>query len=138
MQSATTRFTRVLIADDSSVVRHGIRQLLSSAPELQVCGEAIDGQDAIRKAVALTPDLILLDISMPGQSGLDAARAILQQLPVSIIIMSQHDPAHLVPRALAAGARTCIDKSRLAYDLLPAIASLQLPATKFRSATSRS
>jgi DNA-binding NarL/FixJ family response regulator len=130
---------RILIGDDSELVRRGIKQLLAAEPNLQVCGEAVDGPDVLRKARELSPDLVLLDISMPGQSGLEAASLLRQELPsIDIIMMSQHDPAHFLPRALAAGARACVDKTRLASDLLPAIAALDPSSGKFRNANSHS
>jgi DNA-binding NarL/FixJ family response regulator len=116
---------RILIADDSEIVRHGVRSILSPT-SCEICGEAIDGPDAIQKATELLPDLVLLDISMPGLSGLDVARLLRERLPATkILIMSQHDPAVLLPRALEAGAHACIDKSRLALDLVPAIERIQ-------------
>jgi DNA-binding NarL/FixJ family response regulator len=99
---------RILIADDNDMVRCGVTGILSSMTDWEVCGEAKDGSEALRKARELLPDLILLDISMPGQSGLEAARLLRQELPkVKIIIMSLHDPIHLLPRALEAGAHAC-------------------------------
>jgi DNA-binding NarL/FixJ family response regulator len=116
---------RILIADDSEVVRRGVRNILTST-SWEVCGEAIDGPDAIQKATELLPDLVLLDISMPGLSGLDVARLLREKVPAtSILVMSQHDPSVLLPRALEAGAQACIDKSRLALDLVPAIERIQ-------------
>ncbi len=116
---------RILIADDSEVVRRGVRNILAPT-SWEVCGEAIDGADAIQKATELLPDLVLLDISMPGLSGLDVARLLREKVPAtSILVMSQHDPSVLLPRAMEAGAQACIDKSRLALDLLPAIESIR-------------
>lgn len=116
---------RILIADDSEVVRRGVRNILAPT-SWEICGEARDGPDAIQKATELLPDLVLLDISMPGLSGLDVARLLREKLPATtILIMSQHDPAVLLPRALEAGAHACIDKSRLALDLVPAIERFQ-------------
>jgi DNA-binding NarL/FixJ family response regulator len=115
---------RILIADDNERVRSGIKSLLALEPECEVCGEAHDGEDAIAKARELHPDLILLDISMPGMNGLDAARALRQVSNCKILIMSQHDPTVLKSRALSAGAQGCLDKARLVTDLMPAIASL--------------
>ena len=115
----------ILIADDSEVVRRGVRNILTST-SWEVCGEAIDGPDAIQKATELLPDLVLLDISMPGLSGLDVARLLREKVPATcILVMSQHDPSVLLPRALEAGAHACIDKSRLALDLVPAIERIQ-------------
>ena len=116
---------RILIADDSEVVRRGVRNILAPT-SWEICGEAIDGPDAIQKATQLLPDLVLLDISMPGLSGLDVARLLREKVPAtSILVMSQHDPSVLLPRALEAGAHACIDKSRLALDLVPAIERIQ-------------
>jgi DNA-binding NarL/FixJ family response regulator len=113
---------RILIADDNEYVRRGVKAILSSAADCEVCGEAIDGTEAIQRVLELLPDLILLDISMPGLSGLDVARAVREKAPATrIVIMSQHDPAVLLPRAMQAGAHACVDKSRLAMDLLPTI-----------------
>lgn len=117
---------RILIADDNELVRRGVRELLSSESSWQVCGEAIDGAEALRKARELLPDLILLDISMPDMNGLEAARLLREALPkVKIVIISQHDPIQLLAGAIAAGAHACVDKSLLGTDLVPAIRSIE-------------
>jgi DNA-binding NarL/FixJ family response regulator len=113
---------RILIADDNERVRRGVSALLSLEPMYEVCGEAANGSEALQKAVALEPDLILLDISMPDVNGLEVARIVRRDAPaIKILVMSQHDPDQLLPRAMAAGANGCVDKGRLAADLLPAI-----------------
>jgi two-component system response regulator NreC len=113
---------RILIVDDSELIRHGLADILSSESEWQVCGEAKDGIEGIEKAVDLLPDLVLLDVSMPGLGGLETAERLRQELPnVDIIFLSQHDPVHLLPRALELGARACVDKSRLTKDLVATI-----------------
>ena len=115
---------RVLIVDDNHAVRRGISGVLPIG-ELQVCGEAENGMEALQKAPELLPDLVLLDISMPGWDGLETCRRLREtSSQIKILILSQHDPAHLLPRALDAGADGCIDKSRLGTDLLPAIRNL--------------
>lgn len=119
---------RILIADDSALVRRSVAAFLSSQPTCEVCGEASGGQDGMRKARELSPDLVLLDVSMPDMSGLEAARLLREQMPhVKIIIMSHHDPTQMLPQALKAGAHACVDKSRIATDLLPMIRSLTTP-----------
>ena len=113
---------RILIADDHEVVRRGLRSLLSSRPDWQVCGEAVDGRDAVEKAKGLNPDVIMLDISMPNLNGLDAARIIRKQNPKSeILILSQHESAEVVRAAMDAGARGYIKKGDISRDLVSAI-----------------
>ena len=117
--------TRILIADDSDVVRQGVVRLLSPDLSLSVCGEARNGLETLRKARDLKPDLILLDVNMPGMSGLEASRELRRELPkIKILVMSQNDSAHLLPAIVEAGADGCIDKSRLGTDLVAAIKNI--------------
>jgi DNA-binding NarL/FixJ family response regulator len=98
---------------------------LSSEPTWEICGEAPDGTEALRRAQELQPDIILLDISMPGIGGLDVARRLRRELPkMKIIVMSQHDPVHLRARVIEAGGDVCLDKGLLATELLATIKSL--------------
>ena len=114
---------RILIADDNLLIRQGVQRLLTGEENWQVCGEAKDGAEALEMAQTLLPDLLLLDLSMPGRmGGLDVTRALRQRNPnIKIVIMSQHDPLQLLPRALEAGADGCVDKARLGSDLVPNI-----------------
>lgn len=116
---------RIFVVDDNEMVRHGVVGLLSSEPDREVCGEAGDGATALQSARELLPDVLLLDIQMPGLNGLDLASRLRQDLPqIRILVMSQHDPIQLLPSVLAAGGDACIDKSRLATDLLASIKGL--------------
>jgi DNA-binding NarL/FixJ family response regulator len=121
---------RILIADDNDAVRRGVVGILSSETGWQVCGEARDGAEALQKARELLPDLILLDVSMPGMNGLEAAHLLRQELPeVKILVISQHDPIHLLPSVVDAGGDACVDKGRLGTDLVASIKSIEaLPA----------
>jgi DNA-binding NarL/FixJ family response regulator len=115
---------RVLIVDDSEIVRRGIKDLFAPAGSWDVCGEASNGEEALRQAHTLQPDAILLDISMPGTDGLETARLLRKQIPeAKILIMSQNDMSLLAAVATEAGAHGCLDKSRLSADTLPEILS---------------
>lgn len=117
---------RILIADDHHLVRRGVGDLLSKEAGWEICGEASDAAQAFQKASELNPDLILLDISMPDGSGLDAARRIRQEIPqIKILMMSHHDATQFERSAIESGADGCIDKARLALDLVDMIRNLQ-------------
>jgi DNA-binding NarL/FixJ family response regulator len=84
---------RILIADDSHLVRRGVVGLLSNEPPCQICGEASNAGETLTKANELRPDIVLLDVSMPGGNGLETARRLRQEIPgIKILMMSQHDP----------------------------------------------
>ena len=113
---------RILVADDHEVVRHGVRALLEARPGWQVCAEAVDGREAVEKAKRLQPDVIILDIGMPGLNGLDAARQILKAAPKSgILILTMHESEQVVREVLAAGARGYVLKSDAGRDLVNAV-----------------
>ncbi|HXM95930.1 MAG TPA: PAS domain S-box protein [Candidatus Dormibacteraeota bacterium] len=113
---------RVLIVDDHEVVRQGVRSLLLSRGHLEVCGEAVDGQDAVEKAKQLKPDVIIMDISMPNLNGLEATRQIRNILPqAKIVILSQHESSEMVHQAFLAGARGYVVKTSMSEDLLVAM-----------------
>src|SRR5215470_9007303 len=116
---------RILVADDHEVVRRGVRSLLNSRTDWEVCGEAVDGREAVEKAKELKPDVIVMDISMPRLNGLEATRVIRKEVPQSeILIFSQHAAAEMRPVALQAGAQDYIAKSAIPNDLLTAVESL--------------
>ena len=113
---------RLLIVDDHEVVRHGIRSLLCDQTDWEVCGEAVDGQDALKKARDLKPDLILMDVSMPRLNGLEATRQVRSMLPAcEVLILSQHENGVIARQALKAGARGYVVKSSISKDLIAAI-----------------
>jgi YesN/AraC family two-component response regulator len=117
---------RILIADDHELVRRGLRSLLMSRAGWNVCGEAKDGAEAVEKTKALHPDVILMDITMPRLSGLDAARIIRKDYPqMEIVILSQHDPLEMAKPALQAGAREYISKSDVASGLLVTLEAIE-------------
>jgi len=113
---------RILLVDDHPVVRHGLRALLGMQPEWEIVDEAEDGSEAVDKAQRLNPDVVLLDISMPRMSGLEACRVIHKTVPTTeILILTQHDSPQMLREALDAGARGYVVKSHAARDLIEAI-----------------
>jgi DNA-binding NarL/FixJ family response regulator len=125
---------RLLIADDHEIVRCGLRALLKSHPEWEVCAEAVDGQEAVDMARQLKPDIVILDIGMPNMNGLVAARQIRQTQPnQKILVLSVTDEEQLVQEVLAVGARGFVLKSDAARDLIAAVEALQAGTTFFTS-----
>jgi DNA-binding NarL/FixJ family response regulator len=113
---------RILIVDDFKPWRDRICSMLSARPELQVIFEASDGLDAVQRAEELQPDLILLDINLPGLNGIEVARRIrkLASKP-RILFLSQYDSLDVVHAALSTGAEGYVVKARAGRELLPAI-----------------
>ena len=109
---------RILIADDSRTVRHSLHGLLEQNPEWEVCAEAVDGVDAVRKAEQCRPDIIILDFFMPGMTGVEAARVLGRVLPaVPILIVTLYITAELVKQAKAAGIKRSCAQIRHSSDL---------------------
>ncbi|NPU96918.1 MAG: response regulator transcription factor [Candidatus Omnitrophica bacterium] len=119
------RTIRVLIADDHTIVREGIRHVLDQEPGIEVAAEAEDGREAIRLATAMPLDVIFMDISMPGLNGIDAARQILKSHPhLKIIILSMHSDKRFVERALKSGVSGYLLKNRAVAEVTTAIQSV--------------
>jgi PAS domain S-box-containing protein len=113
---------RVLIVDDHEVVRRGLVSLLMTQPGCVICGEATQGKEAIEKAIDLTPDVIVMDVSMPTLNGLDATRTIRTLLPsCEILVLSQHDSPEMVRQAFRSGARGYVLKSSVGKNLKEAL-----------------
>jgi DNA-binding NarL/FixJ family response regulator len=112
----------VLLVDDHSLVRRGFRRILEDAPDITVVGEAGNGDEAIKLADQLAPQLVVMDCAMPGTSGLVASKRILQKHPdIAILMLSMHSEDTLVRQALEAGARGYILKSAVDLELVSAI-----------------
>jgi two-component system, NarL family, response regulator NreC len=113
---------RILLADDHGIVRRGLKSLLESQPGLQVVGEAADGLEALRLCAELSPDLLIIDISMPLMNGIEVASRAQKLEPVpAVIILSMHADESYIMRALGAGARGYLVKDATDEDLLPAV-----------------
>jgi DNA-binding NarL/FixJ family response regulator len=127
---------RILIADDHEIVRQGLRTLLDAHPGWEICGEAKDGLDAIKKAEMLNPDLIALDIGMPQLNGLDAARQILRANPkIKILFLTIYDTDHAAKSAIQIGAKGLILKSDAARELVVAVEAIQKNLNYFNART---
>lgn len=123
---------RIMVADDHEVVRQGIRAVLQTQPDWQVCAEAGNGQEAVEKATSSKPDIVVLDIAMPILNGLEAARQILSAHPgAKILVLSMHDSEQVVRQVVEAGAAGYILKSDAGRDLVNAILALQRNKTFF-------
>lgn len=97
---------RVLLVEDHQVVREGLRALLQAEPDIAVAGEAADGREALQKVAGTSPDVVLMDVGLPGLNGIEAIRVIREAHPhLSFLVLSMHDDAQTVERALRAGAR---------------------------------
>lgn len=113
---------RVLIADDHAILREGIRAVLAAADDVEVVGEASDGEEAIAAHRKLRPDVTLMDVAMPGLGGLEATIEILKQDPgARILILSQYDDREYVSRFLKAGVAGYVLKKAAGSDLVAAI-----------------
>jgi DNA-binding NarL/FixJ family response regulator len=113
---------RILIADDHEIMRKGLRFVLSSRIDLQVCGEAASGLEAIAKSQQLEPDLILMDVSMPDMDGLEATRGILKSRPQQKIVMfTVHESEEFACAAMRAGAKAAVRKTSTPEQLWKAI-----------------
>jgi len=113
---------RILIADDHPVVRQGLKSLLREHPDWVVVAEAADGQEAVELAEQLSPDVAVLDVTMPRMHGLEACRQIRQRVPgCEVLMVTQHDSPQMVREALLCGAMGYVVKSNAPRDLLAAV-----------------
>lgn len=121
-EAQSSREIRVVIADDHAVVRDGLRALVDATPGLRVVGEAANGQEAWRRSCELRPDVLVLDLSMPVQSGNDAAARISRDCPdVRILALTMHEERGYVARLLRAGAAGYLLKRTASAELVRAI-----------------
>lgn len=117
---------RILIADDHEMVRRGLRGVISDHPGWELCGEATTGREAVDMALRLRPHIVIMDITMPELTGLEATRQIRQALPdAQVLILTMHSSGEIVREVLAAGARGYVIKKDAARVLEHALESLQ-------------
>jgi two-component system, NarL family, response regulator NreC len=116
--------TRILIVDDHDVVRSGLNVLLRSAPDFAVVGEAADGEEALKQAAKLKPDIVIMDISMPKLDGIEATRLIKERQPeVKVIILSVHEDEEYAYQILKAGASGYLLKNAGRKEIFEAVRS---------------
>ncbi|MBI2318146.1 MAG: response regulator transcription factor [Betaproteobacteria bacterium] len=113
---------RVLLADDHVVLREGLKVLLQQAADISVVGEAADGREAVRRAQAVKPDVVIMDIAMPGLNGIEAARLLRDKSPATrVVILSMHSNSEHVFRALEAGAAGFVLKESAGEEVAAAV-----------------
>ncbi len=116
---------RILLADDHKILREGLVALLERQPDLKVLGEAEDGRAAVRMAMEMLPDVVIMDVNMPDLNGVEATRQIVKELPkIKVIALSVHSNKHLVKGMLQAGALGYLLKYSSSKELIKAIHSV--------------
>jgi DNA-binding NarL/FixJ family response regulator len=138
MSEGTTPSVRVVVADDHAIVREGIRQVLDGTEGITVVGEAANGPDAFERAQELVPDVVVLDVSMPGESGLEVARRLKRALPATrVLMLSVYDNTEFVLEAVRAGADGYLLKDSTPSELRAAIRKVISGESAFSAAAAR-
>ncbi len=113
---------RILVVDDHAIMRDGIQALLGAHDDIELVGEASDGKEAVKKVLELTPDVVIMDIAMPGMDGLEAIRRIRKKSPeVRVLVLTQYDNREYVLSSVKAGADGYVPKRALGSELVSAI-----------------
>lgn len=121
-QVAVGQIIRALIVDDDARFRKRLKKFLDSVPFVDVIGEAATGQEAVARGLELKPDLVLMDVRMPGMNGVNATRRLKDELPqTKVIVLSVYDLQEYKDAALASGASDYVVKKSMIKDLIPAI-----------------
>ena len=118
--------TKILVVDDHAIMRDGIRALLNLHDDIEVVGEASEGKEAVEKAQELMPDMVIMDIAMPGMDGLEATRRIRKKSPkMKVLILTQHDNKEYILSVIKAGASGYVPKRALGSELVSAIRAVK-------------
>ncbi len=129
---------RLLLGDDHTLFRHGLRKILEERPEWEIVAEVGDGREAVRKSLALKPDVAVLDVGMPLLNGIDATHQIVRKAPQTrVLVLSMHSDEAYVSRALQAGATGYMLKDSAGKDLLKGVASVAAGQAFFSPAIAR-
>ena len=122
----------VLLVDDHSLVRRGFRRMLEDEADIEVIGEAGDGEESVKLAKKLRPQVVVMDCALPGMNGLDATRQIIDQSPeTSVLMLSMHSESTWVRQAIEAGAKGYVLKNAMDLELGPAIRRIAAGETIF-------
>ncbi len=133
-----TNKIRILIADDHTIVRQGLSRLLEEQPDLKVVGEATDGQKAVEQALALNPDVLIMDIAMPRMNGIEAAKRIRKLLPkTKVLILSMYSHEHYIHQLMEAGVSGYLLKDDSGRDIIKAIHAALKDETSLNPAISK-
>lgn len=122
---------KLLIADDHTILRQGLRRILESETDMSVIGEAATGLEAVKRARQLKPDVVIMDISMPEQDGIEAMRQILKSLSARVLILTVHTEHHFISQAVSAGASGYLSKDSLDHELASAVRTVVNGGTVF-------
>jgi two-component system, NarL family, response regulator NreC len=129
---------RILLGDDHTLVRHGVCKILEEQPDWEVVAQASDGRDAVKQALSLEPDVVVLDIGMPLLNGIEAARQIARRLPrAHILILSMHSDEAYITQALQAGAKGYLLKDSADSELIRAVTAVAAGKSFFSPAVAR-
>lgn len=122
---------KLLIADDHAILRQGLRRILEAEPDMSVIGEAATGTDAVKRAKQLKPDVVIMDISMPEQDGIESMRQIVRAAISRVLILTVHLEHQMISEAVAAGASGYLAKDSLDHELVSAVRTVVHGGTVF-------
>ena len=113
---------KVLMVDDHAMLRDGVRAMLERCNDFEIVGEACDGHEAVEKALELNPNVVLMDVAMPGMDGLEATRRIVKRDPgMRVLVLTQHDSRDYIIASIRAGASGYVPKTAMGSDLISAL-----------------
>jgi two-component system, NarL family, response regulator NreC len=136
-RSSVTKL-RIVLGDDHTLVRQGLRKILEEKPEWEVVAEAGDGREAVRQALALRPEVVVLDIGMPLLNGIESTRQIVRRHPeIRVLILSMHSEEAYITQALQAGAKGYLLKDSADTDLIRGVADVAAGKSFFSPAVAR-
>ena len=128
---------RVLLADDHAILRQGLRRILDDEGDMEVVGEAATGSEAVKLASEMEPDVVVLDISMPDQNGIESTRQISAACSSRVLVLSVHDERQIIANAVTAGAAGYLLKDSLDNELINAIRTVRQGRAVFSAAVTR-